>query len=346
MNRVVLWCAALMLAGCGAQEAAAPTAVSAPPTVAPAPTDIPTPAPAANEFVNPVLNQDFPDPDIVQVGDTYYAYATNAGGMNVQSARSTDLVTWEHMGDALPALPDWAAPGLTWAPEVMQAADGTFRMYVTARDIASDKQCIGVAAAPAPEGPFDADDAAPLVCEADIGGSIDASSFVDDDGTPYLLWKNDGNCCGFDTWLSIQQLAEDGRTLVGTPTRLIKQDQPWEGALVEAPTLWKHENRYYLFYSANSYAGPDYAIGWAVADAPTGPFTKGPGPLLVTNPGEGAVIGPGGQDVVRDQQGDTWLVYHGWEGILDYRAMFLDELVWQDGTPVVQGPDRAPQPRP
>ena len=56
---------------------------------------------------------------------------------------------------------------------------------VTARDIASDKQCIGVAAAPAPEGPFDADDAAPLVCEADIGGSIDASSFVDDDGTPY-----------------------------------------------------------------------------------------------------------------------------------------------------------------
>ncbi len=63
------------------------------------------------DFVNPVLASDFPDPRVLQVGNTYYAYATNASGKNVQVAQSSDLVHWNVLSDAMPALPTWANPG-------------------------------------------------------------------------------------------------------------------------------------------------------------------------------------------------------------------------------------------
>ena len=62
--------------------------------------------------------------------------------------------------------------------------------------------------------------------------------------------------------------------MTGAPAKLIKEDQPWEGNLIEAPTLFRHGSRYYLFYSANAYNTCDYAVGYAVADSVTGPYTK------------------------------------------------------------------------
>ena len=75
----------------------------------------------------------------------------------------------------------------------------------------------------------------PLVCETDDGGSIDGHPFTTSDGRRYLYWKNDGNRIGVDTWISVQRLDASGTKLVGKPQRLIKQDQPWEGSLLEAP---------------------------------------------------------------------------------------------------------------
>jgi hypothetical protein len=139
--------------------------------------------PGAVEFVNPVIDQDFPDPDVLKVGDTYYAYATNTSVVDVQVAKSTDLVHWQMLPDAVGALPGWAKPGLTWAPDVSLAGDGsTFILYFTARDKASDRQCVGVATSDKPEGPFKSDAQAPLICQTDLGGSIDPATFVDEDG--------------------------------------------------------------------------------------------------------------------------------------------------------------------
>jgi beta-xylosidase len=117
--------------------------------------------------------------------------------------------------------------------------------------------------------------------------------------------------------------------------------------VVEAPTLWKHNGKYYLFYSANNYAGPDYAIGYAIADEVTGPYAKPTQqPLLATSMNNGAAIGPGGQDIVLDKDGEPWLIYHSWNSTATYRMMMIDELVWQGDTPIVEGPDRGPQPKP
>jgi arabinan endo-1,5-alpha-L-arabinosidase len=348
-----------LLAACGGNRQAAQPTASAPTvpiaatTAAPAPTragPTPLPTPGPDQFANPVIDRDFPDPDVLKVGDTYYAYATNSGGDNIQTARSSDLVSWEQLDDALPLQPDWAALnfGLIWAPEVTTWDTGkTFTMYFTARDTASDKQCIGVATSDKPEGPFKGVGDKAFICQSDRGGSIDPSSFVDEDGSKYVLWKNDGNCCGLDTWLYIQKVSDDGLTLEGEPTQLIKQDRAWEGALIEAPTLWKHAGKYYLFYSANSYAGVDYATGYAVADSILGPYTKpSKEPLLASDLKAGAALGPGGQDVVVDKDGETWLMYHSWDPSASYRRVQIDELVWEGDTPVVKGPDKLPQPKP
>ena len=313
---------ALLLAACGGADDAETDA---------APSGSPSPGRAD---ASPVIDEDFPDPDVLEVDGTYYAYATNGNGRNVRVARSTDLVTWENLDDAMPQLPSWMIPGKTWAPEVTELSPGRFALYFTATNFQPALQCIGVAVADSPVGPFVAAGEGMLVCPPDEGGAIDASTFLDDDGTGYLLWKNDGNCCGLDTWLQIAPLAPDGLSLAGPPTRLARQDQPWEGNLVEAPTLVKRDGTYVLLYSANDYASAEYAIGYARATTVTGPYTKAEQPLLTTNR-DPRFVGPGGQDVVPGTDGTDLLVFHSWSPAHTYRAMSTLPLTWADGTPVL-----------
>jgi beta-xylosidase len=304
-----------------------------------------TPEPGAT-FTNPVLDQDFPDPDVLKVGDTYYAYSTNSENINIQVARSSDLVHWQFVGDALPKLPNWAVQdfGWAWAPDVSSNGK-TYLMYFVAR-FAIDKggtQCIGAATSDQPEGPFTPVGDAPLICQVKQGGSIDPASFMDTDGKHYILWKNDGNSSGGQTWIYLQQTSDDGLELEGEPKQLITSDQSWEGVLIEGPTLWKHNKEYALFYSANDYASPNYAVGYAVADTVDGPYQKPDKPLLKTSIREG-VVGPGGQDVALDEDGQTWMLYHSWQGG-SYRALNLVELDWNGNVPVVK-PTRAPMAAP
>lgn len=295
---------------------------------------------AATPADGPVLARNFPDPDLVRVGRTYHAYATNGAGHHIQHATSTDLTHWRtDATDVLPALGAWALPGrdLVWAPEVYDNGDG-FTMHYTARDRASDRQCIGVALASSPDGPFRPVGDGPLICPAADGGAIDAASHTEN-GQRYVLWKNDGNCCGLaaDTWLHLQPTSWDGTRVTGAATRLIKQDREWEGTLVEAPTLVRRDGRHVLFYSAHFYSGDQYRTGYAVADRLTGPYTKAAGPLLTTDGFAGAVRGPGGQDVVTGPDGRDRIVFHGWNTDYTDRFLYAADLGFADGRPVVRG---------
>ena len=320
------------------------TACAQTPTYVPSPTSIATPA----TFTNPVLDQDFPDPDVLKLDDVYYAYATNANDVNIQAARSTDLVHWEVLEDALPNLPDWAVQdfGWAWAPEVFTPSEGAYVMYFTARfAIGFDgTQCIGVATSEDPAGPFLSSNSEPLICQTDQGGSIDPSMFVNDDGQRYVLWKNDGNSSGYQVWLYIQEVSSDGLTRQGEPRRLLSVDERWEGNLVEAPTLWQQDGKYYLFYSANTYNDRRYATGYAVADNIFGPYTKAEEPLIATDLAAG-LVGPGGQDVITGPHGGIWIIFHGWapDG---YRRLYLAPLDWQNGLPTLGLNGRDPLPMP
>jgi beta-xylosidase len=279
------------------------------------------------------IDSDFPDPGAIVVGDTVYAYATNTPGVNVQVATSRDMRSWT-VGDrdALPQLPSWALPGKTWAPGPAQLGDGRFALYFTASDAASRYQCIGVAFADTPEGPFTSTADKPLVCPVDEGGAIDASVATDRDGQRYLVWKNDGNCCGYDTWIQAQPLSADGASLTGRPTRLIKQTQPWEGKLVEAPVIVRHGEEFVLLYSADDYSNSSYATGAATAKSLLGPYTTSKAPLLSTAGSKGRYLGPGGEDLI-SFKGRDWMLFHSWDEAFAYRGMHAVPVTWHDGLP-------------
>jgi beta-xylosidase len=312
------------------------------PTLTPAPTELSGPS-----FTNPVYKHDFPDPHVILVEDTYYAYSTASNSSNIRVITSKDLVDWESLGEALPALPKWSVlnSGYTWAPSVIQIED-KFLIYYVARDKEIDRQCIGVGISENPAGAFlDSNDKA-LICQGDLGGSIDAYPFRDDDGKLYLLWKNDGNCCGLDIWLWIQELSPDGMSLQGEPVKLIMMDQPWERPLIENPAMLKHNSKYYLFYSANDWASHEYAIGYAVCETVLGPCEKPLSePWFQYDP---PVMGPGGEAFFTDRNGSLWMAYHAWTGAAvgypsGQRSLRIDLVTFEDDKPVTNGPTYTPQ---
>jgi hypothetical protein len=303
--------------------------------------------PAPTEwFTDPVITSNFPDPGVLVADGMYYAFSTNSSAGHVPVRRSSDLVTWTSLGNALPTLPAWARSGRTWAPDVERMPGGTYNLYYTAWHAGTGRQVIGVATSSNPAGPYTPAGSAPLVSQFSLGGAIDPSVYTDPlTRTKYLLWKNDGNAVEQDTWIHIQQLSADGLSLIGSPTQLISQTLPWEGSLVEGPVIWPRGGKYYLFYSANFFGSAAYATGFAVSDSLLGPYVKSAEPLART---ENGVIGPGGPEIVTGPDGRTWMLYHSWEGsmTLTHRSLSVDRLRWVDGMPVLRGPGRVAQPAP
>ena len=252
---------------------------------------------------------DFPDPFILPVGSSYYAFATNAAAGNIQIITSPDLVHWTTVGDALPHLAAWAAPGATWAPSVLQR-DGTFVLYYSALDGVTGEQCISEAVASQPQGPYVDSSKTPLVCQLALGGSMDPSPFVGADGSAYLTWKSQG-ANGQPATLWSQQLDLAGTALAaGSPSALLTPSQSWQGGIVEGPDMVVSGGDYLLYYSANAWQTANYAIGVVACTGPLGPCAPGSGqPLLASGP---AFSGPGGPSVFTDAQGNPWMAFAAW----------------------------------
>jgi beta-xylosidase len=292
---------------------------------------------------------DFPDPFLLAESGTTYAFATNGNGRNVQLASSSDLLHFNILPDAMPQKAVWANPsfGHIWAPEVIKLGM-RYLMYYTARDQASDRQCVGVASASAPAGPYIDSRMAPLICQSDQGGTIDPSPWRDASGF-YLYVKSDGNCCGLPTSIYAVPLAEDGLSTSGAPIKLLTNDPAsWEHAVVEAPTMFHHDGKYLLFYSAGDYADSSYAVGYATCIGPAGPCAKSPFNPVLRSGGDAStrLIGPGHQSLIQAGS-QTWIAYHAWEVTSagtrgSRRFLYVDKLDWVDGVAVVRGPTVVP----
>jgi len=289
----------------------------------------------------PVYDGDFADPYVLIDDGTNYVYATNTDDANLPVIVSAGGDEGTYHGDAFPTLPSWTTPGFVWAPAVYARGDGYIAYYTTA-DTASKRQCVSRAVAPSPVGPFVDDSSGPLVCQSDLGGTIDPSIVTDVDGASWLLFKNDGNCCNLTTSLWSQELTPDGLDVVGEPTKLIDADQPWEGDLIEAPSMVIADGTSYLFYSANAWDSANYAVGFARCESITGPCTKADGPWMTST---AFARGPGGQEFFA-KDGVVWMVYHGWErGQIGYpqgqRRLYLDIVRIDGDTPVRVGEETA-----
>ena len=270
-------------------------------------------------------DQNFPDPAIILVDDTYFAYATTTGGSSMPVMTSLDLETWVAHGDALGTGPPWAPRSNgewnIWAPTVVELPAGGFLAAFASRTGEGDRRCIAVLKANSPQGPFSALDNEPFVCEPDPNGALDPFLIVDDEDVPWLIWKNEGVPVGHPTLASrrtafwSRQLTDDGTAWRdGSTTNFLMETteriRPWQGTVVENPAMVAWQGSYLLTYSANQWNSIDYAIGWARCETPAGscdqPTTE---PLLVS---DAERLGPGGPAPFVDLDGVLRLGYHGW----------------------------------
>ena len=247
------------------------------------------------------------DPDVLVVDGTVHLYATNTLAVgNVVHTTIDDRGTFT--SDAMPTLPGWMTPGWLWAPEVVARDDG-YAMYFTSREGTSGVQCLGVAFAADPSGPFIDDRDEPLLCQRDLGGSIDASVHASD-GRRYLVWKNDGNRLGIRSSIWLQRLSSDGRSLLGDPVRILDATVEWEGGIVEAPEMLEIGDEWLLLYSADRFDSAAYTTGLARCDGPLGPCRSTGEPWVDD---DDLLLGLGGMStaVLADSQSRV-VAYHGW----------------------------------
>lgn len=288
----------------------------------------------------PIFNGDFADPFVLRTANALYIYASNTQSTQYAPAahipeieldRGSDF-QGRYVGDALPTLPKWTVSGFQWAPSVWARPDGSYVMYystpatipliclaepsssgcIRTQSGPTSAMCISRATSAGPTGPYVDDSTSAMICPTAQGGAIDPSVFVAADGSPWLLWKTDGDCCGLPTTIYAQQLAPDGLSTLGTAHRLIGATQAWEGGLVEGPSMMEANNTYWLFYSANLWGTDDYGIGIARCVSVVGPCTK---PLdhawLSSSDSAGRTDpGPGGQEFFQ-VGGLIWMVHHG-----------------------------------
>ncbi len=265
--------------------------------------------PAAGRVAPAGQRRDNPDPYVIASGSEYLAYFTQ-GRSNVPLRASTDWTTWSKPTDVLPVLPAWARSGRTWAPAVAQR-DGRWVLYFTAWHASSGRQCIGTGTATTPYGPFEPSPQ-PIVCQLELGGSIDPSPFADATGE-YLLWKSDENALGRDARLWAAPVARSGTALAGDPVALLTADHAWEEPLIENPAMVVGDDgRRWLFYSAGPWDTVRYSTGLGTCDGPLGPCRK----LAHDDPwlrSIGDMVGPGGLDTFRTPEGEVMAGLHAWE---------------------------------
>jgi arabinan endo-1,5-alpha-L-arabinosidase len=316
-------------------------------------------------YLNPVLDCDFPDPAIIHAPDNYfYAYATQSlrddRWINIQLARSLDLVSWEHLGDALPDKPAWASTTQDfWAPSVIFDGTTYFMYYSATPDVYHHHERghgLALATSTSPAGPF-VDIGEPLLLGEGFE-FIDPMAFDDPaTGKRLLYWGS-----GFQP-IRVQELAPDRKSFAAgsEPIDLIWPNGK-NGAfprLVEAAWVVHHDDFYYLFYSGDNCCGPDAEYGVMVARSrsATGPFetleqATGIRDSLMLEKSD-RWLAPGHNSIAQDKAGDLWIVYHAidvnrprqtqQDEINSRRILLIDRIEWRDGWPVVGTPSDAPR---
>lgn len=215
------------------------------------------------------------DPTIFVDKGKYYLYGTgDPNGFKVYI--SDDFKTWklsgENEGFALKKGESFGDKGF-WAPQIFQHA-GKYHMAYTANEN------IAIAQSASPLGPFTQKELVQL--QAPVK-QIDPFVFIDDDGKKYLyhVRLQDGNR------IFVAEMENDFSAIkTETLKECIHAIEPWENTtgawpVAEGPSIIKRNGVYYLFYSANDFRNPNYAVGYATSSNPIGPWKKFAGnPIL------------------------------------------------------------------
>ncbi len=336
--------------------------------------------------VNPIPLK-FGDPFLLHASDgRYYMYGTSLVDTGFEAFVSDDLVDWQPCGEIYRGGGDeqWCKDTF-WAPEVYER-NGRYYLLFSANyrvnpnnDLENFK--IGVAVSDSPSGPF-TDLMNRPIFNPDYP-IIDANVYFDDNaGKCYLYFSR---CCykhsveseiseklrreGVfseieESWVYGVEMKPDFSGIIGEPklllappTSLDDKQAEWESRSAmqgeanrrwtEGSYIFREGDTYYMMYSANSYLGKNYAVGYATSDHPLGPFTKSESnPVLQENVSRGGmVMGTGHNMVITMPDGNRYCVYHGrMSSNPNERVVLIDKMhIDGDGSLRVDGPTTEPQ---
>ena len=250
----------------------------------------------------PIVAGDLPDPSAIFDNGQNVAVVTANGwapSMRILTS-SPDLAHWQLRGAVFNRPPSWVKVNI-WAPEITRLQSGRYAVFYSARSKRRGDPwfCIGVATAPSATGPY-RDLGRPIRCGK--YGSIDPYPTRDENGKLFLLYKDDGNEFKRPTHIYAQPLAEDGKSVSGTPTELLRDNSAWEGKVVEGPSIVRSNGYFHMLYSGGLFGGTrgcNYALGVARSKSLLGPWEKNPANPIVRGgngwkcPGHGTIYNAG-----------------------------------------------------
>lgn len=332
----------------------------------------------AQQYNNNPLPVAFGDPFVLHDGNgKYYMYGTGGGAKNGFSVYSSvNLKDWKNEGQVYrhDNKNGWGIDAF-WAPEVYKR-NGKYYLFYSAQwkhNPGNEKENfkIGVAVADRPTGPFIDLNNRPVF---DPGYPVIDANVWFENGRTYLYYSR---CCykhpvksevadwakkkGWyneieESWVYGVEMKNDFSGVIGEPVLLLRPPvkmaglkDEWESRSVtsnevnrrwtEGSFIFKQNGTYYMMYSANNFDGQNYAIGYATAKGPLGPFTKAANnPVLQKND---LVSGTGHNSVTYSADGkDMLCVYHGRTAATGHqRLVFIDRMeIQKDGKLVVHGP--------
>ncbi len=251
----------------------------------------------------------FADPTIFTENGKYYLTGTRSKApMGFSVLESTNLTDWKSTSDKSahmllePGKDVFGERGF-WAPQILKDKEKYFLTYT------ANEQVV-IASSNTLTGKY-----SQTVIEP-IDGSkknIDSYIFKDDDGKYYLYHVrfNRGNFL----WVAEFDF-KAGKIKPETLKQCFSNTEPWETTpnyksdpIMEGPTVIKMKGVYYLFYSANHFRNIDYAVGYATATSPYGPWTKHPGNPIIHR----SIVGENGAghgDLFFDKKKNPYYVYH------------------------------------
>ncbi len=333
--------------------------------------------PVQTTYTNPVAR--YAAGMIFKAPNGYYYNYTLGSNHSFDVWYSKDMVNWQKSGKAFDPNNQTLKFGALdfWAPSILYQ-NGKYYLFYAAREDSGPNagyQSICLAVSGSPTGPF-INVKAPLLQELHKD-CLDPFVFRDDDGKLYLFyargWKNnnvyhelvDRTYRTSQIW--VREISDDLMTL-GEPHFVTQPEDLWEfdsaydngkkewrpdgnGTIWnEACNVFKHNGKYYVTYSANHVEGPEYAIGYAVADNIFGPYVKGKNNPIIKTDLSLKISGPGHSSITTSPDGtEMFICYHSTDpdNKDKGREYNIDRIHFEeDGTLVVDGPTRDPQPMP
>jgi len=254
------------------------------------------------------------DPSMIKLANgTYYAFSTSLNppykGLEMRS--SPDRIHFSDAGFVFKTLPAWTntydgGTGNLWAPDI-SFHNGKYWLYYAASTFGSEVSAIGLATSNTAAPGSWVDDGIVYTSAKGTGyNAIDPCLVIDASGKYWLSFGSG--------WRGLNVIQIDpvtGKQLASDKTRYHIADRT-TSKVVEASYIYPHGNYYYLFASIDACcdAGSIYHIIVGRSTSVTGPYTDKSGLAMLQGGGSiilsthGNVIGPGGESVMHDTDGD------------------------------------------